>query len=115
MVLEAGSSFARISFTDELASRSTFLPKFPAPGGVHGHDEVTGISFPTTRPEVIPGITTWVDELDFRDIEIPAPSATWILFNQLRACWGANIDYDRLLEAVTALDSQSLNSSWGRL
>jgi hypothetical protein len=115
VVLEAGGSFGRASFTDVLSSPSTaFLAKFPAPDGVRDYDDVGGIHFPAVRPEVLPGTTTWVDELDFHSIQASAASTASILFNQLRASWGASIHYDRLLEAVIALDSQSLKPNWGK-
>jgi hypothetical protein len=115
LALEEGGSFGRVSFTDILASPSTaFLPKFPEPDGVHGYDEVGGVHFPPIRPVVLPGTTTWAEDLDFRSIQTPAPQVASILFDQLRASWGANIHYDRLLEAVLALDSQSTAPQWGQ-
>jgi hypothetical protein len=115
VVLENGGSFGRASFTDILSSPSTaFLSKFPEPDGGGDYDDVGGIHFPSVRPEVLPGTTTWVEELDFQSLQASAALTTSILFNQLRASWGASIHYDRLLEAVVALDSQSLHPHWGK-
>lgn len=115
IVLEEGASFGRSSFTDTLSTPSTsYLPKFPAPDGVHGYDEIRGIHFPATRPEVLAGTTSWAEELDFHVIENPVDVCTSILFDHLRSSWGASIDYERLLEAVSALDTQSRSSNWGR-
>jgi hypothetical protein len=115
VVLEAGASFGRSLFTDVLSSPSTsYLPKFPAPDSVHEYDEIRGVHFPTTRPEVLPGTSTWAEELDFHVVEDPVDISTQVLFDQLRSSWGAGIDYERLLEAVTALDSQSRTPNWGR-
>lgn len=116
VVLENGSSFGRASFTDILSSPSTaFLSKFPEPDGGGDYDDVAGINFPPIRPQVLPGTTTWAEDLDFESVQTSAVLTATILFDQLRASWGAGINYDRLLEAVVALDSQSLNSNWGRL
>ena len=114
-VLEEGASFGRSFFTDTLSTPSTsYLPKFPTPDGVHGYDEVRGVHFPPTRPEVLPGTTTWAEELDFHAIENPVDVSAQVLFDQLRSSWGASIDYERLLEAVKALESQSRTQNWGR-
>jgi len=43
----------------------------------------------------------------------PTGLTTPILFDQLRGSWGASIHYDRLLEAVIALDSHSISPNWG--
>jgi hypothetical protein len=116
VVLEAGASFGRSLFTDVLSSPSTsYLPKFPTPNGLHGYDEIKGVHFPATRPEVLPGTTTWAEELDFHVVEDPVDMSTQVLFDQLRSSWGASIDYDRLLEAVAALDAQSRTANWGRI
>jgi hypothetical protein len=90
------------------------LSKFPEPDGGGDYDDVGGIHFPAVRPEVLPGTTTWVEELDFQSIQQSTGLTADVLFHQLRASWGASIHYDRLLEAVIALDSQSLNPNWGR-
>jgi hypothetical protein len=115
IVVGQGASFGRSSFTDVLSTPSTsYLPKFPAPDGVREYDEIRGVHFPTTRPEVLPGTTSWAEELDFHAIENPVELSTLILFDQLRSSWGASIDYERLMEAVTALESQSRTPNWGR-
>jgi hypothetical protein len=66
------------------------------------------------RPVTLPGTTTWAEDLEFRSIQAPAPQTASILFDQLRASWGANIHYDQLLEAVVALDLQSTSPQWGK-
>jgi hypothetical protein len=116
VVLEAASSFGRSSFTDVLSSPSTsYLSKFPAPDGIHEYDEIRGVHLPPARPTVLPSTTTWAEELDFDAIQDPVNLSTSILLDQLRSSWGASIDYDRLLEAVAALDAQSCTPNWGRI
>ncbi len=115
-ILEYMESFGRVFFADMLCIPSTrFLPKFPEPMGVHEYDDIVGVRFPDSRPEELPNKTEWKDDLDFHTLERPIELTTEILFDQLRASWGAAIHYDRLLEAVTTLEGQTRAPKWGRL
>lgn len=115
-MLETSGNFGNATLTDQLCcGNTTFLSKFPEPTYLGDYDDVSGIQFPPVRPEVLPNMPNCEQNLGFHDFEQPDEQITSILFDQLRAGWGAGVHYEHLLDAVAALDRQSKAPKWGRI
>lgn len=93
---------------------ANFLPLFPPPDGVHDYDTWNGIHFPSSRHSFLPEKSTCIEEVDSNVLRKPEMLIGETLLSQLQHTWGAQINYEKLAEAVRALSDNSLNPSWGK-
>ncbi|MCI0723400.1 MAG: ATP-binding protein [Acidobacteria bacterium] len=91
-----------------------FLPLFPPPDGVHEYDTWPGIHFPSSRHPFLPANSTCIEEVDSKALGKPEMLIAETLLSQLRQTWGAQINYEKLTEAIGVLSDNSLDPSWGK-
>lgn len=74
---------------------ATFQPKFPPPGFFRDidddYDKVDGISFPKTRPSILPTGATFSEDVDFATLKNPQTLVATVLLDQLRETWGPQL------------------------
>ncbi|MCI0724732.1 MAG: putative DNA binding domain-containing protein [Acidobacteria bacterium] len=91
-----------------------FLPLFPPPDGSGDYDRWDGINFPNSRHPYLQSRSICIEEVDQTGLEKPETLVAETLLYQLRQTWGAQINYDKLAEAVAALASNARDPNWGK-
>lgn len=112
--LESRHYYGNVVLAQEISCQgNSFVPTFPPPGGYTDYDLVDGIRFPRKKPELLPSKTTFVKRVEWTDLDKPDSLVAIALLNQLRDSWAADIQFDKLLEAISRLSQDSTNRDWG--
>jgi hypothetical protein len=88
-----------------------FIPRFPPPDEFVDYDRIDGIHFPNTKPAGLPHASRWVENVEGSALADCEELVAEVILGHMLETWGANIKFDRLLDATRNLARQMYDAT----